>query len=145
MKKILSLLLFVFLLSSKYTMAQNPSIQNANFDRQNNPFSNPIILSHYTVQELQQIQQSDSIKFKTIVYYYTQSFSVESVICSDCIQTDINSIDISKFEYLRKKETQYTKDFSKYGFKLTLIATNELEYKMPIHLPLTTPLDEDSE
>lgn len=121
------------------------SYSQSSVETKHNPFTNQVILSHYSLPELQQLQQTDSIKFKTIVYYYTQSFSVESVICSDCIQTDVNSIDISKFEYLRKKETQYTKDFSKYGFKLTLIATDELEYKMPIHLPIPAPLDEDTE
>ncbi|MBK7183141.1 MAG: hypothetical protein IPH89_09490 [Bacteroidetes bacterium] len=145
MKKILVFSNLLFFIFSLNTIAQNPAVQNINIDKGESPFSNPVILAHYSVQELNQMQQSDSIKFKTIVYYYTQSFSVESVICSDCIQTDIAIIDISKFEYLRKKSYNYTKDFTKYGFKLTLIATDELEYKMPIHLPLTTPLDEDSE
>lgn len=145
MKKTLNFSCFVFFIISLNSIAQNPTINNTLLDKENNPFSNPIILSHYTAQDLQLIQQTDSIKFKTIVYYYTRSFSVESVTCSDCIQTEIASIDISEFEYLRKNHYSYTKDFTKYGFTLTLLSIDELEYKMPIHLPLNTTINEDSE
>ncbi len=98
-----------------------------------NPFENAVILNHYSVQDLQSLQQNDSTKFKSIIYYYTSSYIFEEKECNDCTPVSAINFDISEYEYLRQKSTRYTKDFWKYGFKLTLLSINELTYKLPIH------------
>lgn len=98
------------------------------------PYSNPVILKHYSVSELQQIESSDSVKFNSIIYYYTQSFFVEKVDCPTCDEeVNLNKFDISKYEYLRKKSERYVRHAEKYGIKLTLLSIDELVYKLPIH------------
>jgi len=98
------------------------------------PFSNPVILSHYPIAKLQNIQAVDSVKFNTIVYYYTKSFIVEKIDCVECISTDLSTFDISKYEYLRKRTERFTRDFPKQGFKITLLSIDEQEYKLPYQL-----------
>lgn len=96
-------------------------------------FDNPVILKHYTVQELKNYQINDSLKFNTIVYYYSQSFSVEKMTCNECPDFNPETFDVSDYEYLRDKEKTINRGFYKYGFKLTLIPINKLKYKLPIH------------
>jgi hypothetical protein len=98
----------------------------------NDPFSNPVILSHYSVSELNQIYQSDSLKFKTIEYYYTKSFIVEAISCTECRDFDPSTFDVSLFEYFRIKTQRFERTFNKYGFKLILLSIDELEYKTPV-------------
>jgi hypothetical protein len=100
----------------------------------NDPYSNPVILSHYSFDKLQSIQAKDSVKFNTIVYYYTKSFIVEKIDCVECISTDLSTFDISKYEYLRKRTERFTRDFPKQGFKITLLSIDEQEYKLPYQL-----------
>jgi hypothetical protein len=98
------------------------------------PYQNSVILNHYSVQDLQSIQQTDSIKFKTICYYYTQSFVFEQTECIGCTSTiTINEFDISQYEYMRLKDKQFTRYFEKYGFKVTFLSIDQLTYKLPIH------------
>ena len=97
-------------------------------------YSNPVILSHYSVKDLQEIQSQDSEKFKSIVYYYTQSFIVEKIDCVDCVETDLTKFDVTLYEKLRSKNQRYIREYDKYGFKLTLLSIDELQYKLPIHL-----------
>jgi len=94
----------------------------------------PALFDHYTPAELLDIQTSDTLKYQTLVYYYGQSFIVEPINCSDCILTELNHFDVSKYEHLRQKSERYTRTFDKYGFRLTLLAIDELTYKLPIHL-----------
>lgn len=91
------------------------------------------ILQHYSLQELQTIQQTDSVKYNTIFYYYTQSFIFESVPCN-CQQVSPEEFDISQYEYMRKRKVRFTRHFEKYGFKVTFLAVDELKYKLPIHI-----------
>lgn len=120
----------VFFFVLLYTISFLTRSQNS---PNNNPFQNPVILKHYTVQDLQYLQQYDSLKLKTIVYYYTQSFYFENKECNQCIPVSIYDFDITEYEYLRQKNKTYVRHFEKYGFKLRLIPINELEYKLPIH------------
>lgn len=119
----LSILIFFYLLSLTIK-GQTPLSK---------PFENPVILNHYSIQDLQFLQETDSIKFKSIIYYYTSSFIFEERKCNDCIPVSIDNFDVSQYEYLRQKNSRYTRDFWKYGFKLTLLSINELTYKLPIH------------
>lgn len=98
-----------------------------------NPFENPVILNHYSAQDLQSLQQTDTVKFNSIIYYYTSSYVFEESECNNCIPVTSINFDVSDYEYLRQKNTRYTRDFWKYGFKLTLLSINELNYKLPIH------------
>lgn len=122
---LLSTLLFLFLIVSP-TKAQSTS-------NKYDAFTNPVILSHYTVAELQQYQLNDTAKFNAIVYYYTQSYIVEPFICDVCPPFDPTTFDVSKYEYIRKRSERYTRDFYKYGFKITMLSIDELKYKLPIH------------
>jgi len=125
LKKLLFFFLAVFFANK--IVAQNTSTKYTN------PYTNPVILSHYPVQELQQIETQDSVKFNSIVYYYTQSFLIEAIVCDECPTTDINTVDVSTFEYLRKRSERHSRDFYKYGYKITLLSIDELKYKLPIH------------
>lgn len=98
------------------------------------PYRNPVILSHYSVADLHDIEANDSLKFTTIVYYYTQSFFVEKIDCSDCVQQDLSAFDVAPYENLRLKHDRYVRTFEKYGFKLTLLSVDELLYKLPTQL-----------
>jgi len=113
--------------------SQVSAILEFNSELYDSTFKNPILLSHYTIDELKQLKLDDTLKFKTINYYYTKSFIIEKIDCNNCIQKDIKSFDVSKYEYLREKQKRRLKVFSKYGFKLTLLSIDELEYKLPIH------------
>ncbi len=97
------------------------------------PFHNQVILKHYSVQDLQAMQQTDTLKFKTICYYYTQSFIFKSVACTSCQQITAETFDVSQYEYMRKKTTRFTRHFEKYGFEITFLSIDELLYKLPIH------------
>ena len=115
-----------------FFLAKNSSAQTSS-TKYTNPYTNPVILSHYSIQDLQQIENQDSIKFNSIVYYYTQSYLIEPIICDECPVVDINTVDVSQYEYLRKKTERHTRDLYKYGFKITLLSVDELKYKLPIH------------
>jgi hypothetical protein len=97
------------------------------------PYQNPVILIHYSVPELQYYQNNDSLKFKTIRYYYTESFVFESVPCNSCTPKNLADFDVSEYEYLRLKSKRFNRHFEKYGFKLTLLSIDELIYRLPIH------------
>lgn len=97
------------------------------------PFRNQVILKHYTVDQLTQLQNTDSIKFNTIVYYYTKTFILIPLECFDCIKPDASKFDVSKFEKYRQQSARYEREFDKYGYKLILLSVDELIYKMPIH------------
>lgn len=136
MKCLILFFQFFVLFFSKEVMT-NTSYENGD------PFSNPVLLSHYSLQELQQMKLQDSVKFNSIVYYYTQSFIVEKIKCEECPFFDKELFDISKYEHLRKKNLRYQKVFWKQGFKLILLSVDELKYKLPIHLP--SPADSISD
>ena len=76
---------------------------------------------------------SDTAKFNTIVYYYTRSFMAEAIDCSDCLSFDPLTFDVSVFEHMRKANERYIRVYDKYGFRLTLLSTAEMQYTLPIH------------
>ena len=95
---------------------------------------NPVILSHYDSIEIALMQSNDTTKFNTVLYYYTQSFIIDTVVCSDCLPFNVNEFDVSKYEQFREKNTRYIRKYNKQGFQLTLLSMNELLYKLPIHV-----------
>jgi hypothetical protein len=124
--KILMIFVELFIISSGFS-------QVATSSKLNDPFQNAVILSHYSTTDLAAIQVSDTVKFNTIEYYYTQSFLLETIACSNCIAFDASKFDVSTYERFRKKSERYTRAYDKYGFKLTLLSIDELTYKLPIH------------
>ncbi len=98
------------------------------------PFQNYAIRLHYDSLELVSIQQNDPAKFNSILYYYIQSYEFETTDCL-CTPPSADTFDISQYEYLRKKNVRVERYFEKYGFKLTLMAINEMPYRLPIHNP----------
>ena len=96
-------------------------------------YAHPAIAAHYSLADLQELEQADTNKLKAVIYYYTASFTVEPVECVDCIPFDSASFDVSKFEKLRQQDTLYTRTFTKYGFKLTLVPVSEMEYQIPLY------------
>jgi hypothetical protein len=90
------------------------------------PFNNPVILSHYTVTDLQQVSVK---KLKAINYYYTQSFILDSISCNECRPFDPENFDVSLFEQFRKQSERYTREYTKYGYRLTLLSRDELLYE----------------
>lgn len=125
----LFLLAFVLLGCLKSSAQISPQM---NFDF----LDNTALLKHYSRAELQQLKTTDTLKFKTIVYYYTQSYILTPIPCSNgvCPDVDVNKFDVSKFEKYRLQNTRYIRDFDKYGYRLTLLSVDELEYKLPMHL-----------
>lgn len=97
-------------------------------------YTNPVILSHYDSIEIALMQSNDTTKFNTVLYYYTQSFIIDTVVCSDCLPFNVNEFDVSKYEQFREKNTRYIRKYNKQGFQLTLLSMNELLYKLPIHV-----------
>jgi hypothetical protein len=93
-----------------------------------------IIVKNYGWAEYPALVQ-DSVKYRLLKYYHTQSFIVEYLACTDCIKIDFDKFDILPFESLRQESTRYIRNYDKYGFKLTLLARTELLYLMPIQQP----------
>jgi hypothetical protein len=114
--------LVVFLLSSAITSVAQTTPQAVAKD----PFTNPVILSHYTLAELQQLSVK---KLKSITYYYTQSYILDSISCTDCRVFDRVHFDVSQFEQFRKQNERYVREYSKYGYRLTLLSRDELLYE----------------
>lgn len=92
-----------------------------------------VIFKHYTKNQLLEIQQTDTLKLRTIIYYYTKSFILTPISCTNCVEYDLEKFDVSKVEKYRLKTERYEHDFEKYGVHLTLLSIDELEYKLPIH------------
>jgi hypothetical protein len=88
----------------------------------------PVISKYYTAEQLQYLEQHDTTELKSIIYYFTQSFTVIPVQCDDCLPFDSLAFDITKFEHLRLANETYIRTFDKYGFKLILKPVSEMPY-----------------
>lgn len=95
--------------------------------------SNPVIMHYYTPEQLQELITADSNEFRSVVYYFTLSYRVERIECFECIPFDSATFDVTKFEHLRLQDSVYTREFDKYGFKLTLYPISSLPYEYAIH------------
>lgn len=95
-----------------------------------------VLLKHYTAAELDDIRTTDSLKYKTLVYYYANSFIIEKFSCTDCVPVnDFSDFDVSKYEKFRKQSERHAIPFAKYGYRLVLLSTDELMYKIPVQQP----------
>lgn len=117
--KILHLLLGMFVFSNGFS-------QGTPVLKPSDPFQNPVILSHYTLAELQSVVPQ---KLTAINYYYTESFILDSIECSQCRPFNRASFDVSQFEQFRKQSERYVRIYSKYGYKLTLLSRDEMQYE----------------
>ncbi len=90
-----------------------------------------VIVKIYGANQYLDILQ-DSIKYNKINYYFKQSFILEKIQCTDCGKLDVNAFNVMPYETLRQQNTRYVREYNKYGFRLTLLAKNELLSLMPI-------------
>jgi hypothetical protein len=108
--------------------------------------SNPVIMQHYTAEQLEELARVDSSGLKAVLYYFTATYEVEAIRCYDCLPFDSATFDVSRYEHLRKVDTIYVREFDKYGFKLTLYPINALEYEYDIHnVPRLDPGDKSNQ
>lgn len=91
------------------------------------------LLNHYSEDELNDLKTNNIEKYNTIHYYYTQSYSIETYSCEECLQIDLSTFDISKYEYFRKQSEVAVFDNTKYGIRISLVPIDLLLYKLPIH------------
>ena len=96
---------------------------------------NAVISSYYTDADLDEMANLAPQKLEAVWYYYTRSYILEILKCDDCLPFDPAHFDINKYEHLRQKDSRRIKNDPKYGFRLTLLSTEELEYKLTIHAP----------
>lgn len=125
---------FIMVLFSFLTIDSYAQTSSGTLSGDQNPYSNPVILAHYDSLMLQQLETADPSKFNTIVYYYTRSFLIERIQCTECVPADIATFDVSDYEQFRKPHERYVREWHKQGFKLTLLSMDELQHKFPIHL-----------
>jgi hypothetical protein len=93
----------------------------------------PVILKYYTPAQLTYMEQNDTAELASIIYYFTKSFIVVPIECTDCIPFDSTNFDVTKYEHLRLRDDTYIRTFDKYGFKLILVPINQLPYQYAIH------------
>jgi hypothetical protein len=77
------------------------------------------------------MEANNPVKYNAITYYYTQSYIVESIECTNCVPADPAYFDIAAYETLRKKSERVVMTYKKYGIRLTLFSIDELKYKLP--------------
>lgn len=97
-----------------------------------------VMLNHYSASDLEEIKNEDSLKFVSLIYYYSRSFILEKIDCEDCLSFDFADFDISMYENKRQENDNVTIINNKYGFMLTLIACKDLLHKLPIHSKIKT-------
>lgn len=117
--RILFLFIGIFFISSGFSQVTTVA-------KTADPFQNPVILSHYTVAELQSVSPK---KLLAINYYYTESFIIEMVTCSDCVPYDKHTFDIAQLEHFRKKSERYVRENPKCAYKVTLLSKDEMLYE----------------
>jgi hypothetical protein len=104
----------------------------------------PAIMKYYTLAQLENLEQLDTAELNSVVYYFTKSFIVEPIQCTECLPFDSASFDITKYEYLRQADQTYIRTFDKYGFKLILFPVSAMPYYYAIqHVPKVDPGETD--
>src|SRR5688572_7884134 len=89
------------------------------------------LLIHYSEEELIDLQTNHPLDYAIFSYYLTQSYSLEITTCDGCGSIDPVFFDISKYEYLRKKDETVIYNDNKHGFILTVYSIQSLEYLTP--------------
>lgn len=94
---------------------------------------NDLMLQAYSQAQLDTLVSCCPEKYTTIKYYYSASFIVEvNPDCKGCRGFDARTFNVMTYEKQRKLNTRTTLNFSKYGYKLTLLAKNEMEHILPM-------------
>lgn len=97
---------------------------------------NKAMLAHYSAADLDEIKTLDPAKYQAIFYYYTQSYLIQTFDCNDCVpRHDFSDFDVFVYEKYRLPSSRRVLSFEKYGYRLILLSTDELAYKLPIHQP----------
>jgi hypothetical protein len=89
------------------------------------------VLNHYSIEELNDLQTNHPQDYAIFTYYLTKSYSLEITSCDGCTLINPSAFDISKYEYLRKKDETVIYNDEKHGFILTVYAIQSLEYLTP--------------
>lgn len=100
---------------STVLFAQNPNV-----------FDNRVIMKYHTKQDLLQMQQTDTLKFLYVKYYYIHSFILQPISCTNCPPYNPDLVDVSEYDHLRQEHTRVTFTDTLKGYKITLFSKNEL-------------------
>jgi hypothetical protein len=122
------LLLIIFTSAMMYTYAQSAATVNGSAPTKTYDVR---LLKHYSVNELIEMETLYPQDYKIFSYFLTESYSIESIDCSDCTKIDIATFDISDYEYLRKKDETVVYEDPKHGFRLTVYSMQSLRYLTP--------------
>jgi hypothetical protein len=95
------------------------------------PEFDPRVLNHYSIEELNDLKTNYPLDYAIFTYYLTKSYSLEITSCDGCTLIDPSTFDISKYEYLRKKDETVIYHANKLGFVLTVYSIQSLEYLTP--------------
>jgi hypothetical protein len=89
-----------------------------------------VIVKNNNIAYLDSVKQ-DSVKFKQLDYYFKKSFILEYIACSNCQKFDPTFFSVLPYEMFREGKSRYVRVYDKYGFKLTLLSLDELEFVLP--------------
>lgn len=117
------------------------SLLSNQLDTENYP---PKLLLHYTVDELQTMEQLYPEKYKSVVYYHLYSYTVLPLADDVEPTIDLTTFDITPYERFRHQTEEITKIDWKKGIKIILVPIDDMEYQLPIHTHNTT-VNEDED
>ncbi len=126
--KKLFIALIIFASALIGVQAQSNVVANDNTPK---PSYDVRLLNHYSVDELIEMETLYPQDYKIFSYFLTQSYAIEMIDCSDCTKINPATFDISKYEYLRKKDINVIYEDPKHGFKLTVYSMRSLLYLTP--------------
>ncbi len=92
------------------------------------------LLKYYSVEELDEMRINRPTELKSYEYYFQNSYIIETVAGTDCVDYDLANFDILGYEASRSWNSRITIDLSgKHCIRIILLSTAELEYKLTIH------------
>jgi hypothetical protein len=117
------LLIFIFTLFISKTIYSQIDLLRAK--------NHPIISQKYSNEELEKLYYEDSLKFKHIIIYFFDSYTIayrknEYTENPSIIYTK-ETFDITPFDIYRKEEEDFYRFFEKEGFEITLISYKKMQ------------------
>lgn len=93
--------------------------------------NHPIITQKYSNKELEKLYYEDTLKFKHIIIYFFESYTVVNKKTQHTENPSYNyskeSFDVSSYDIYRNEEEDFYKHFEKEGFELTLISKSKMK------------------
>jgi len=124
------ILLFCFMIVTTLSGIYSQSIMLTQGDPPTESYD-PRVLAHYSVTELEEMRTLTPNDYIIFTYFLTQSYSIEHMDCFECTPVNLQTFDITRYEYLRKKDETMIYEDPKHGFKLTLYSMQSLPYRTP--------------